>query len=219
MKKLISITRCFFTVCVPYKPWKTLRKPGNIGTQKATIFSPLVFHRFRPHDLKPNPSPMPTQSPSLEECLLARNWLSRAFTAVRMNFGLAIRIVRLKFLRAANGGLQTGGVRTGGFPDLDLSFPFYPFLSFLGLSRFFRDFPDLLVYGPGISRFVPFLFLGLLRTPTRNSPERVRDRIWTFPGKVRKKWETPWFGTPGLPSPKNCCELMAILLAAKRERR
>ena len=38
----------------------------------------------------------------------------------------------------------------------------------------------------GFSRFVPFLFLGLLRAPTR--PERVRDTIWTFPGK---KWETP----------------------------
>ena len=52
MKKLISITRCFFTVCVPYKPWKTLRKPWKIGTQKATIFSPLVFHRLRPHELR-----------------------------------------------------------------------------------------------------------------------------------------------------------------------
>ena len=36
----------------------------------------------------------------------------------------------------------------------------------------------------GFSRFVPFLFLGLLRAPTRNSPERVRDTIWTFPKKV-----------------------------------
>ena len=33
----------------------------------------------------------------------------------------------------------------------------------------------------GFSRFVPFLVLGLLRAPTRNSPERVRDTIWTFP--------------------------------------
>ena len=51
VKKLISITRCFFTVCVPYKPWKTLRKPWKIGTQKATIFSQLVCHRFCPHEM------------------------------------------------------------------------------------------------------------------------------------------------------------------------
>ena len=86
---------------------------------------------------------------------------------------------------------KRGRFQTGGFPDLDLSFLFCPFLSFLGLSRFFRDFPDLLWDGSGFSRFVPFLFLGLLRAPTRNSPERVRDTIWTFP---EKKWETPRFG-------------------------
>ena len=45
----------------------------------------------------------------------------------------------------------------------------------------------------GFSRFVLFLFLGLLRAPTRNSPERVRDTIWTFPEKSGKHrgLETP----------------------------
>ena len=46
----------------------------------------------------------------------------------------------------------------------------------------------------GFSRFVPFLFLGLLRGPTRNSPERVRDTIWTFPEKSGKH--------PGLETPR-----------------
>ena len=46
----------------------------------------------------------------------------------------------------------------------------------------------------GFSRFVPFLFLGLLRAPTRNSPERVRDTIWTFPEKSGKP--------PGLETPR-----------------
>ena len=79
----------------------------------------------------------------------------------------------------------------GGFPDLDLSFLFCPFLSFLGLSRFFWDFPDLL--GDGLGIFPIFLFLGLLRAPTRNSPERVRDTIWTFPEKVgnTRVWKPP----------------------------
>ena len=38
----------------------------------------------------------------------------------------------------------------------------------------------------GFSQFVLFLFLGLLRAPTRNSPERVRDTIWTFSEKSGK---------------------------------
>ena len=38
----------------PLETVKTLRKPGKISTQKATIFSPLVFHRFRPHDQTKN---------------------------------------------------------------------------------------------------------------------------------------------------------------------
>ena len=84
--------------------------------------------------------------------------------------------------------------QTGGFPDLDLSFLFCPFLSFLGLSRFFWDFPDLLGDGLGIFPIVLFLFLGLLRAPTRNSPERVRDTIWTFPKKSGKH--------PGLETPR-----------------
>ena len=99
-------------------------------------------------------------------------------------------------------GRQTGGFQTGGFPDLDLSFlfcPFCPFLSFLGLSRFFRDFPDLLGDGPGtfpIRR--PFsLSRPILRAPTRNSPERVRDTIWTFPEKVGNP---PVWKPPGLAS-------------------
>ena len=62
----------------------------------------------------------------------------------------------------------------------------------MGLSRFFWDFPDLLGDCLGFSRFVLFLFLGLLRAPARNSPESVRDTIWTFPKKVGN----PGFGNP-----------------------
>ena len=85
-----------------------------------------------------------------------------------------------------NGGVSNGGVSRSGLV--------LPFLSFLGLSRFYRDFPDLLRDVRGFSRFVPFLFLGLLRAPTRNSPERVRDTIWTFPEKSGKP--------PGLETPR-----------------
>ena len=43
-----QITRSFFfTVYVPNKPWKALRKPWKNRHHKSTIFSPLVFHRLR----------------------------------------------------------------------------------------------------------------------------------------------------------------------------
>ena len=47
----------------------------------------------------------------------------------------------------------------------------------------------------GFSRFVLFLFLSLSTAPTRNSPERVRGTIWTFPPEKSGK-------PPGLPSLK-----------------
>ena len=43
--------------------------------------------------------------------------------------------------------------QTGGFPDLDLSFLFCPFLSFWDFPG---DFPDLLGDGPGIFPICPF---------------------------------------------------------------
>ena len=69
-----------------------------------------------------------------------------------------------------------------------------PFLSFLGLSRFSGIFPIWPGSVWGFSRFVPFLFLCLLRAPTRNSPKRVRDTIRTVPEKSGKPpgLETPW---------------------------
>ena len=81
-----------------------------------------------------------------------------------------------------NGGVSNGGVSRSG-----LVLPF--FILFCP----FWDFPDLPGIFPicsgmvrGFSRFFLFLFLGLLRAPTRNSPERVRDTIWTFPEKSGK---------------------------------
>ena len=92
-----------------------------------------------------------------------------------------------------NGGVSNGGVSRSG--------RVLPFLSFFVLFCPFWDFPDFSGIFPicsgmvrGFSRFVPFLFLGLLRAPTRNSPERVRDTIWTFPEKSGKH--------PGLETPR-----------------
>ena len=90
-------------------------------------------------------------------------------------------------LRAA----KRGCFKRGGFPIWTCPSFFVLFLSFWDFPG---DFPDLRGDGPGISRFVLFLFLSLLRAPTRNSPERVRDTIWTFPEKSGKH--------PGLETPR-----------------
>ena len=87
---------------------------------------------------------------------------------------------------AAKPGFQTGGGSRSGLV--------LPFLSFLGLSRF----SGFSRFARGISGGFPdsslFLILGLLRAPTRNSPERVRNTIWTFPEKSGNP--------PGLETPR-----------------
>ena len=103
-----------------------------------------------------------------------------------------------RFLFQNSRPAKRGGFQRGGFSDLDLSFLFVLFCPFW-------DFPDfsgivLICSGMvrGFSRFVPFLFLGLLRAPMRNSPERVRDTSRTFPEKSGKPpgLENPRFGNP-----------------------
>ena len=88
---------------------------------------------------------------------------------------------------------KRGGFKRGGFP-------IWTCPSFSVLFCPFSDFPDFSGIFPicagmvrGFSRFVIFLFLSLLRAPTRNSPERVCDTIWTFPEKVgnTRVWKHP----------------------------
>ena len=61
---------------------------------------------------------------------------------------------------------------------------FCPFLSLLGLPRFF---PGSFRFLQGFSRLILFLFLGLsIKASRRNGPERVCDTIQTFPDKSGK---------------------------------
>ena len=90
-----------------------------------------------------------------------------------------------------NGGVSNGGVSRSG-----LVLPF--FVLFCPFGIFPGIFPIWSGMVRGFSRFVLFLFLGLLRAPTRNSPERVRDTIWTFPPK--KVGNTRVWKPPGLAS-------------------
>ena len=94
----------------------------------------------------------------------------------------------LKSRAAKRGGVSNRGASRSGLVLPFLSF-FVPFV----LSDFSGIFPICSGMVRGFSRVVPFLFLGLLKAPTRNSPERVRDTIWTFPEKVGKP--------PGLQTP------------------
>ena len=86
---------------------------------------------------------------------------------------------------------KRGGFKRGGFPIWTCPSFFCPFWNFPDFSGIFPICSGMV---RGFSRFVPFLFRGLLRAPTRNSPERVRDTIWTFPEKSGKH--------PGLETPR-----------------
>ena len=99
--------------------------------------------------------------------------------------------------RAAKRG---GGFKRGGFPIWTCPSFFLPFCPFLGLSRFFWDFPDLLRDGPGIFPIGPFPLSRPIKSAyeeqSRKGPRHNLDLS-------RKKWETPRFGTPpGLSSLK-----------------
>ena len=85
--------------------------------------------------------------------------------------------------------------KRGGFPIWTCPSFFVPFCPFWDFPDFSGIFPICSGMVRGFSRFVLFLFLGLLRAPTRNSPERVRDTIRTFPEKVgnTRVWKPPRF--------------------------
>ena len=86
---------------------------------------------------------------------------------------------------------KRGCFKRGGFPIWtrpSFFVLFCPFGTFPGI------FPICTGMVRGFSRLVLFLFLSLLRAPTRNSPERVRDTIWTIPEKSGKH--------PGLETPR-----------------
>ena len=76
-----------------------------------------------------------------------------------------------------------GGLKTGGFPDLDLSFLFCPIFSFPIFPGFSRLSGDC----PGIFPICPFPLSRPINSTyeaRRNSPERVCDTIRTFPAKT-----------------------------------
>ena len=114
-------------------------------------------------------------------------------------------------IKTSTQGPLNGGVSNGGVSRSGLVLPFLSFFVLLGLSRGFSPICSGTVRG--FSRFVLFLFLGLLTAPTRNSPERVRDTIRTFPEKSGKHpgLETPRFSFSQ--STKEFCDTIATSIA------
>ena len=76
----------------------------------------------------------------------------------------------------SQGPLNGGVSNSGGFPiwTCPSFLLFCPFSSLLGLSRFFRDFPDLLGDGPGIFPISPFPLSRPIKItlPARNFPKK-----------------------------------------------
>ena len=95
-------------------------------------------------------------------------------------------------------GAKRGGCKRGGFPIWTCPGIFCPF-EISGLSRFFRDFPDLLGDGPGIFLIRPFSLSrpikGTYEEQSRKGPRHNLDLS-------RKKLETPRFS---FSQEKYCC--------------
>ena len=94
----------------------------------------------------------------------------------------------------SQGPLNGGGFKRGGFPIWTCP-PFLSFFSFLGLSRFFRDFPDLLGDGPGIFPIRPFSLSRPCRSTyeeqsqkgPRHNLDLSRKKVWKPPGLASLK--------------------------------
>ena len=105
--------------------------------------------------------------------------------------------------RAAKRG---GGSKRGGFPIWTCPSVFVFFVLFCPFLSFFPDFSRIFPICSGMvqefSRFVLFLFLGLLRAPTRNSPKGSATQSGPFPEKSGKR--------PGLEPPPGLASLKPL---------
>ena len=104
---------------------------------------------------------------------------------------------KIRSLRATNGG---GGFKPGGGSRSGLVLPFLSFC-LLGLSRFFRDFPDLFGDGPGIFPMCPF---PLSRPINSAYEEQSRTGPRHNPDLSRRQGTPPVWKPPGLETPKKC---------------
>ena len=116
------------------------------------------------------------------------------FTRIVSNLRFATFLVPRDTICKKSRAAKRGGFKRGGFPIWTCPSFFVLFCPFWDFPDFSGIFPICSGMVRGFSRLVLLLFLGLLRAPTRNSPESVRDTIWTFPEKSGKP--------PGLETPR-----------------
>ena len=175
--------------CAVHPPiLKILASGGHRKRQKTADFRRKPFRR----KLKLGDLPCDScRSPRNWDCPPSPNVLD--FACSRQIWQCSRKCAR-KCAWSVSRAAKRVGFKRGGFPIWtcpSFSFLFCPLWDFPDFSGIFRICSGTL---RGFSRFVLFLFLGLLRAPTRNSPERVRDTIWTFPEKSGKP--------PGLETPR-----------------
>ena len=96
-------------------------------------------------------------NPSAEPPAEGGAWICRSRTGFFSSQTRQAQSTRTAKLDHTSQGPRNGGFSNGGgLPDLDSSVPICPFLSFLGLSRNFGDFPDLSGDCPEIFPICPF---------------------------------------------------------------
>ena len=114
-------------------------------------------------------------------------------THTQEHTGTHTRMLHLPFSDLPSRAAKQGCFKRGGFPIWTCPSFFCPFLSFLELSRFFWDFPDLLGDGPGI---FPICSFPLSRPIKSTYEEQSRKGPRHNLDLSQKKWETPGFGNP-----------------------
>ena len=157
--------------------WRSLAKFGELWRTRNVIFTrtSLTFTRV--------PAKVPYIHQSSGEGAFCMTVAFRMCPNFCGNYGSGH--LRSLYQGPLNGGVSNGGVSRSGLV--------LPFLSFLGLSRVFWAFPDLLGDGPGIFPIRPFpLSRPIESTYEEQSRKGPRHNL----DLSRKKRETPGFGNP-----------------------
>ena len=158
LEDLISVTRnnVFRINFAIISGWSVLQSRSEVIANRNVFIGDLQLTKEANGELESKQMP---QYPSFR-CPqhLQLRWVKSVAIAIAESLARAVVAIQIASVRrslaviisqgplngggaAKRGGGSSGG---GGVPDLDLSFFFFVlFRPFLGLSRFFRDFPDL----------------------------------------------------------------------------
>ena len=166
-------------------PGKFGELPGKFGKLPGNLWIAVKFHSERSH----RKTSGEVRGTSGEVRGLPRS--SGQPDSLPATRQICLRPGERFYSRALNGGFKWRGFRIWTRPSR-----FFLFCPVVGTFRLLLDFPHL--SGDLFSRFVPFLFLSLLKHLQRTVTKGSATRSGPFP----KQWETPWLeNPPGLASP------------------